>query len=92
MFVFGNFTWCCGERSWQSYSHMLTNRWWPVVGGASRHSCSKDQSLISPKGYRNNRRLMQVFKVEELRKRGILTNVIILRCYIYCHILVGLFK
>jgi len=57
MFVFGNSTWCHGEMLWQSYSHVWTIRWWPVVGGASRHSCSKDQSLISPKGYRKDRRL-----------------------------------
>jgi len=57
MFVLGNSTWCHGEMLWQSYSHVWTIRWWPVVRGASRHSCSKDRSLISPKGYRNDRRL-----------------------------------
>jgi len=65
MFVSGNSTWCHGEMLWQSYSHVWTIRWWPVVEGASRHSCSKDRSLISPKGYRNDRHLMQVLEVEK---------------------------
>jgi len=38
------------ERLWQFYSRMWTIRWWPVVGGASRHSCSKDGSVKSSKG------------------------------------------
>jgi len=42
-----------------------TIRWWPVVGGASRHSCSKDRSSFSPKGYRNDRRLMKVLEMEK---------------------------
>jgi len=25
-------------------------RWWPVVGGVSRHSCNKDRSRYSSKG------------------------------------------
>jgi len=36
---------------------MLTIRWLLVVGGASGHSCSKDRSLFSLKGYRMDRRL-----------------------------------
>jgi len=58
MFVLGSSTWCHGEMLWQSYSHVWTIRWWLVVGGASRHSCNKDRSLISPKGYKNDRRLI----------------------------------
>jgi len=34
-----------------------TIRWWPVVRGASVHSCSEDRSLFSLKGYRVDRRL-----------------------------------
>ena len=44
---------------------MWTIRWWPVVGGASRHSCSKDRSSFSPKGYKNDRHLMEVEKYEK---------------------------
>jgi len=55
MFVLGNSTWCHSEMLWQSYSHVWTIRWWPVVGGANRHSCSKDRSLISLKGYTNDK-------------------------------------
>jgi len=47
---FGNSTLCCGERLWQTYSHVWTIRWWPVVGRASRHSYSKDRSVYSSKG------------------------------------------
>jgi len=32
------------------YSRVWTFRWWLVVGEASRHSCSKDQLVYSPKG------------------------------------------
>jgi len=68
MFVLGNSTWCHGEMLLQSHSHVWTIRWWPVVGGASRHSCSKDRSFISPKGYRKDRRL----KVVEGSELGII--------------------
>jgi len=60
MFVLGSFTWCHSEMLWKSYSHVWTIWWWPVVGRASRHSCSEDRSLITPKENRNDRRLMQV--------------------------------
>jgi len=75
MLVLRSSTWCHGEMLWQSYFHVWTIRWWPVVGGASRHSCSKDQSLISPKGYRNDRCLMQVLEVEKKGKREKNTNL-----------------
>jgi len=65
MFVLRSSTWCHGEMLWQSYSHVWTIKWWPVVGGSSRHSCSEDRSLISPKGYRNDIRLMQVLEMEK---------------------------
>jgi len=32
------------------YSRVWTIRWWSVVRGASRHSCSKDRSVYSSKG------------------------------------------
>ena len=67
---------------WQSYSHVWTIRWWLVVGGASRHSCSKDRSLISPKGYRNDRQSNASFGNGDLRnkkERIILTRVMIWR-------------
>ena len=32
------------------YSRVWTIRWWPVVGGASKHSCNKDRSVYSSKG------------------------------------------
>jgi len=57
MFVSGSSTWGHGEMLWQCYSHVWTIRWWPVVGGASGHSCSEDRSLFSLKGYRMDRRL-----------------------------------
>ena len=31
------------------YSHVWTIRWWLVVGGPSRHSCSKDRLVYSSK-------------------------------------------
>ena len=67
MFVLGNSTWCHSEMLWQSYSHVWTFRWWLVVGGASKHSCSKDRSLVSPKGYRNGRRLNKSTGTGEVR-------------------------
>ena len=36
-----------------------------LVGGVSRHLCSKNRSLISLKGYRKDRRLMQVLEMEK---------------------------
>jgi len=74
MFVSGSSTWCHSELLWQGYSHVWTIRWWPIVGGASRHSCSEDRSLFSPKEYRNVRRLMQVLEVEKKGKREKNTN------------------
>jgi len=70
----GSSNWCHGEMLWQSYSYVWTIKWWPIVGGASRDSCNKDRSLISPEGYRNDRRLMQVLEVEKKGKREKNTN------------------
>jgi len=70
MFVSGSSTWCHGEMMWQSYSHVWTNRWWPVVGGASRHSCNKDRSLFSLKGYRIDRRLKANVGGEVVKRKG----------------------
>ena len=47
-----------------------TIRWLPVVGGASRHSYIKDRSLISPKGYRDDRRLKASVGSEEVKENG----------------------
>jgi len=55
---------------WQSHSHVWTIRWWPVVGGASRHLYSKDRSLISPKGYRDDRHLKARVGNDEVREKG----------------------
>ena len=70
MFVLGSSTWCHSEMLWQSYSYVWTIRWWPVVGGASGHLCNKDRSLISPKRYRNDRRLKASVGNEEKEKKG----------------------
>jgi len=70
MFVSGSSTWCHGEMLWQGYSHGWTIRWWPVVGGASRHSCSEDRSLFSLKGYRNDRRLKASVGSEVVKGKG----------------------
>jgi len=75
MFVSGSSTWCHGEMLWQGYSHVWTIRWWPVVGGASRHSCIKDRSLFSLKGYRIDRRLKVSVGSEAVkREEGNCTN------------------
>jgi len=55
---------------WQSYSHVWTIKWWPVVEGASRHSYTKDRSLILPKGYRDDRRLKASVGSEEVKENG----------------------
>jgi len=47
-----------------------TIRWWPVLGGASRHSYSEDQSLFLPKGYRDNRRLKTNVGNEGVKEKG----------------------
>jgi len=77
MSILGNSTWCHGEMLWQSHSHVWTIRWWPVVGGAIRHSYNKDRSLISPKGYIDDRRLKASVGNEEVREKGgnVLTRV-----------------
>jgi len=41
-----------------------------VVGGASRHSYRKDQSLISPKGYKDNRHLKASVGNEGVKEKG----------------------
>jgi len=74
-FVLGNSTWCHSEMLWQSYSHVWTIRWWPVVGGASRHSYSKDRSLISPKGYIDDRRLKASVGRSKRKRESVLTRV-----------------
>jgi len=70
MFVSGSSTWCHGEMLWQSYSHVGTIRWWPVVGGASRHSCSEDRPLFSLKGYRDDKRLKASVGSEVVEEKG----------------------
>ncbi|QCD86300.1 hypothetical protein DEO72_LG3g821 [Vigna unguiculata] len=70
MCVSGSSTWCHGEMLWQGYSHVWTIRWWPVVRGASRHSCSEDRSLFSPKGYRDDRRLKASVGYEGGKRKG----------------------
>jgi len=75
---------------WQSYSRVWTIRWWPVVGGASRHSCSKDRSEISPKGYRDDRRLKSEVGYEGVKEKGsVLTGFKFVMWYLlmYCLIL-----
>jgi len=47
-----------------------TIRWWPVVGGASRHSCSEDRSLFLPKGYKDNKRLKASVENEGVKEKG----------------------
>jgi len=76
MFVLGSTTWCHGEMLWQGCSHVWTIRWWPVVGGASRHSCNKDRSLFSPEGYRNDTSKCKCWKwrIKEKKRRRILTR------------------
>ena len=49
---------------------MWTIRWWPVVGGAGGHSYSKDRSLFSPKGYKDDRRLKASIESEVVKEKG----------------------
>ena len=77
---------------WQCYSHVWAIRWWPVVGGASGHSCSEDRSLFSLKGYRIDRRLKASVGSEVVKGKGgkctnlglyLLTWYLILYCCFY---------
>jgi len=78
---------------WQCYSHVWTIRWWPVVEGASGHSCNKDRSQISPKGYRNDRRLKVVLEAKCEKKRKNCTNPgLLLINMVLVMILLSLFK
>ncbi|QCE03578.1 hypothetical protein DEO72_LG8g1603 [Vigna unguiculata] len=50
------------------YFCVWTIRWWPVVGGTSRHSCSKDRSVYSSKGVESRGVQQDVWKwrIEDL--------------------------
>ena len=92
MFVSGSSTWCHSEILWQGYSHVWTIKWWPVVRGARRHSCIKDRSLFSPKGYKNDRRLMKVleWRSKEKERRILTRGLIVLLLYLIFYWLVYL--
>jgi len=62
-FILGNSTWCYRLWLWQIYSRMWTIRWWPMVGGASRHSWQQRSINVIIKGWRIKRRLEEDLEV-----------------------------